>query len=92
MRNNKITGVIEILIGLFWFYKYLNLIYLYNFTDILFYSMLPDYVLIINLLLGLLVIILGIITILKKIMIKKSMITTMIALIIGITIEIIATM
>lgn len=51
-KTNKILGLITICINVLLFFKSLYLLFVYNFTDRLFLFMYPNWVLLINALLG----------------------------------------
>lgn len=51
-KTNKILGLITICINILLFFKSLYLLFVYNFTDRLFLFMYPNWVLLINALLG----------------------------------------
>jgi len=69
---NLIIGILIILLNLYWIYDNVNLYYLYHYTQIDFFIMIPDWVLLINTILGAIGIFIGARVILQKITIKKA--------------------
>ena len=64
--RSKINGFIQITIGLFWLLHYVRLWYLYNYTDVLFNFMYPNWILVLFSFLSISGIIVGVFTIFNK--------------------------
>ena len=74
MKKNtyRFLGLIQVIPSIFWIQHIISLYYYYNYTDILFAFMYPQWVLFLNIILCLLNIYFGIKLIRDKISIKKS--------------------
>ena len=88
---NLITGLIITLINLYWIWYSLRLLYLYHYSNILFLIMIPDWLLILNSILGLVGIFIGLSIIRQKIMIKKGILIDLLIFLTGISLQIIIT-
>ena len=75
-KTNKILGLITICINILLFFKSLYLLFVYNFTDRLFLFMYPNWVLVINALLGIIGIYISILLFKNMIGIKLFLILT----------------
>lgn len=75
-KINKILGLVAIGINVLFVFKSLYLLYVYNFTGILFLFMYPNWVLVINALLGIIGIYISILLFKNMIGIKLSLILT----------------
>jgi len=71
--KNKIIGIIILILNLIWTGHWIWLFYGYHFTDILWFYMYPDWILTLNITIGLIGIIIGIRLIKNKIAIKKAL-------------------
>jgi len=71
--KNKIIGIIILILNLIWTGHWIWLFYGYHFTDILWFYMYPDWILTLNITIGLIGIIIGIRLIKNKIVIKKAL-------------------
>ena len=80
---NLISGLIMIIVNLYWIWHSMHLWYLYHYTDILFVIMYPDWVLYFNSGLGLIGILIGIGIIKVKIKIKLGILIDIAILILG---------
>ena len=69
---NLITGLILLFINAYWIWDNLYLLYLYHYSSILFSIMFPDWILIVNAILGLFGVIIGFKVIRKKMKIRKG--------------------
>jgi hypothetical protein len=56
----KITGGILIVVNAYWIFNNLKLLHLYNFSDIIFSYMIPDWILVLSSLIGIFGVIIGI--------------------------------
>lgn len=81
--KNKIIGIIILIVNVIWTGHWIWVFYGYHFTNILWFYMYPDWILILNMIIGLIGIAIGIQLIKDKIVIKK-------AIVIGIPILILA--
>jgi hypothetical protein len=81
----SLIGIIILFINLIWISFFGNLYYEYHFTDILFYYMFPDWLLILNLFIGLIGILIGIKIIKYRIKILQALIIDIIILLIGLS-------
>jgi hypothetical protein len=72
--KNKIIGIILLIVNLTWTGHWIWLFYGYYFTGILWLYMIPDWMLILNMIIGLIGIFIGIKLINKKIKIKSALI------------------
>ena len=81
--KHLITGLIIILINIYWIWDNLYLLYQYNYSGLLWLFMYPEWTLILNSVLGLLGIIIGIRLILHKLTLKKGIITSVLLIILG---------
>lgn len=73
MERNRLAGVIIILINIWWVLYHLRLAYLYNCTDILFYSTVPTWVLVLKTIAGLIGIYIGFRVVNKSYLASKGM-------------------
>jgi glucose uptake protein GlcU len=85
--KSKILGLLLVIVGVYWTLKFLWLFYAYNFTEVLFAFMLPDYVLIINILIGLTIILFGIRTLKKQMKLSRSLLYSISLIAVGIILE-----
>lgn len=90
MKRNSVVGVIIIVLAMLWIIHYSYKVYLYHFTDLLFFTMLPNYVLTINIILGFLMIFFGIKTIKGNFKLNKAIIISILAIVFGAILEITA--
>ncbi len=90
MNKNKIVGIIIIILAILWIIHYSYKVYLYHFTDLLFFTMLPNYVLAINITLGLLMLLLGVKTIKSSLKLNKTITISILAIVLGAILEITA--
>lgn len=88
-KNSLINGIIQILLSIFWIWQYGILLYQYNYTDILFNFMYPNWTLILYILMGVLGIIIGLSVLFAKKKIKTGYFQIFGLLIIGIVINLI---
>jgi hypothetical protein len=84
-----LNGIIQIVLSLLWISHFGNLYYKYHFTDILFAFMLPDWTLILFMLMGILGIVIGLSVLFGKKKIKTGYFQIFGLLIVGIIIEMI---
>ena len=77
-KINKILGLVAIGINVLFVFKSLYLLYVYNFTGILFLFMYPNWVLVINALLGIIGIYISILLFKNMIGIKLFLIVTLV--------------
>lgn len=82
-RKNLIFGLIIIVVNLYWIWDNLYLLYQYRFTGILWLFMYPDWVLILNAILGLIGILIGINLVRQRMKIKYAILINGILLIFG---------
>lgn len=82
-RKNLIVGLIIIAVNLYWIWDNLFLMYQYPFTGILWLFMYPDWVLILNAILGLLGILIGINLVRQRMKIKYAILINGLLLIFG---------
>jgi hypothetical protein len=82
-RKNLIVGLIIIAVNLYWIWDNLFLMYQYRFTGILWLFMYPDWVLILNAILGLLGILIGINLVRQRMKIKYAILINGLLLIFG---------
>ena len=87
LKQNKLLGILIILINLFWVWFSLDLLYRYHFTEFNPTFYIPDWILIMNLLLAIIGIAIGLILIKKKINIKTALLTDFALILIGLTIQ-----
>ena len=88
-KNSLINGIIQILLSIFWIWQYGILLYQYNYTDILFNFMHPNWTLILYILMGVSGIIIGLSVLFAKKKIKTGYFQIFRLLIIGIVINLI---
>lgn len=88
-KNSLINGIIQILLSIFWIWQYGILLYQYNYTDILFNFMYPNWTLILYILMGVSGIIIGLSVLFAKKKIKTGYFQIFGLLIIGIVINLI---
>jgi len=91
-KINIIIGSIMLIINFLWTAEFIYLFYGYHFTGKLWLYMYPDWVLILNLIIGLIGIFLSVYLIISKIGIKKALIIDIPILIIGLLISYIISM
>jgi len=72
INKNLVTGLTLIIVNLYWIWDNLYLLYLYHFTGMLFLFMYPDWVLLLNSVLGLIGFFIGIRVIRLKTKIKQG--------------------
>lgn len=70
--KNNIIGIIILIVNVIWTGHWIWLFYGYHFTEILWFYMYPDWILILNMIIGLIGITIGIRLIMNKIVIKKA--------------------
>jgi len=80
---NKIGGIIILIINIIWTGHWIYLFYGYHFTGILWYVMLPDWILILNTTFGLIGIIIGTRLMKGIIVIKKALLIEIPKFIVG---------
>jgi len=90
MKKNNIVGVIIIVLSILWILHYSYKAYLYHFTDLLFFTMLPNYVLMINVILGFLMILFSLKTIKGNFKLNKTIVISISAIALGAILEITA--
>ncbi|WP_066314943.1 hypothetical protein [Aquimarina aggregata] len=90
MKKNNIVGVIIIVLAILWILHYSYKAYLYYFTDLLFFTMLPNYVLVINVILGFLMILFSLKTIKGNFKLNKTIVISISAIALGAILEITA--
>ena len=90
--SNKLISVLIFLLSLFWIYSNVELYYKYHYTNILFAFRLPDWVLFVEILIGLTVIYFGIKLCKNKYTIERTCSIVFGLLILGGLIEIISVM
>ena len=78
-----ITGLIIIVCNLFWIWIHLNLFYLYNYAEILIFMPYPNWILILNSIIGIVGVCLGLSVIRKKIKIKLGILINIIIILTG---------
>ena len=83
MKKNKIIGLIILLINLLWTFIPLRFLYLYHFSSLLFLIMYPNWILITNLIIGVIGILIGILLLTRKMSIKSAMMIEFPILIVG---------
>lgn len=88
---NLIAGLIIVLLNLFWVWRNLYLLYMYNYSGRLWMIMFPEWTLLLNSVLGLLGITIGLRLTLNKLTIKKGLISSIFLIIIGELIQLIVT-
>jgi len=91
-RKNLIVGLIIIAVNLYWIWDNLFLMYQYPFTGILWLFMYPDWVLILNAILGLLGILIGINLVRQRMKIKYAILINGLLLIFGALIKLLIMM
>jgi uncharacterized membrane protein AbrB (regulator of aidB expression) len=88
MKNKIfIIGILIILMNLFWIWFSLDLLYLYHFTEFHPTFYIPDWILIMNSIFGIIGIIIGIRVLKKKMNIKKALLTVFVLILIGLLIQ-----
>jgi hypothetical protein len=75
--KNKIVGVIILIINIIWTGDWILLFYAYHFTGRLWLFMYPDWILVLNIIFGLIGITIGIRLVKGKIFIKKALLIEM---------------
>jgi hypothetical protein len=88
--KHLITGLIIILINTYWIWDNLYLLYQYNYSGLLWLFMYPEWTLILNSVLGLFGILIGIKQILRKLTITKGIISSILLIVIGELIQLLA--
>jgi len=73
MTKNKIIGFLIIGLSIYYLYHFANLFYLYEFTDINFFTMLPNWEIVLNLIIGSIGVITGVKVYKNKITIVKGL-------------------
>ncbi len=84
--KNKIVGVIILIINIIWTGDWIWLFYAYHFTGRLWLFMYPDWILVLNIIFGLIGITIGIRLVKGKILIKKALLIEMPKFIVGLLI------
>ena len=80
---NIVLGLIQVLLSVYWIYEMIFLYYNYNYTDILFAFMYPNWVLVSNILLSTVNLYFGIKLLNKKVTIQRSYLTMLILITVG---------
>jgi len=85
MKNkiNKVLGLIQIILSVYWIYEMILLYYKYHYTDILFAFMYPNWVIFLNIILSIVNIYFGIKLMNRKISNKRSYLTMVILIVFG---------
>ena len=89
LNSASINGIIQIIASLFWVWEFGELLYLYHYTDILFYFMYPNWTLVLFILMGLMGALIGLSVFLKKRKIKKGYFLLIGLFVIGLIIDLI---
>ncbi len=87
IKANHIVGVIILLINLCWIYFWAELFYEYHFTNILFLIMLPNWLLVLEMIIGILGILVGMQLICNKLKMKYAIPMAVVLWLIGIGVE-----
>ena len=82
-NTNIVLGLIQMVLSIYWIYEMISLYYKYNYTDILFAFMYPNWVLFLNALLSIINLYFGIKLMNVKISNKRSYFTMTVLIIIG---------
>ncbi|WP_408031440.1 hypothetical protein [Tenacibaculum xiamenense] len=72
LNSKSINGIIQVIASLFWVWNFVELLYLYHYTDILFNFMYPNWTLVLFILMGLIGALIGSSVFLKKKKIKNG--------------------
>ena len=88
-QSTFFNGIIQILLSLFWVWQFGELLYLYHYTDILFFFMYPNWTLILFILMGLIGFLVGLSVLSKKIKIKNGYFLLIGLFVVGLIIDII---
>ena len=89
LNNSSLNGIIQIIASLFWVWYFGELLYLYHYTDILFYFMYPNWTLILFISMGLIGVWVGLSVFLKKRKIKNGYFLLIGLFVIGLLIDLI---
>lgn len=87
----RIHGIIQIMTSIVFFYFHAELFYGYHFTSILYLFMVPDWILVLNMLLGIIGIFIGVNTYKSKLKIWKGYLWLIVIFILGSSVNIIFT-
>jgi hypothetical protein len=84
---NLVIGIIIIIINIYWGFLNVRLFYLYNFTEIVFAFTTPNWVLILNIISGIIGIIIGINVFRNKWSVKKGGLYAFLLILIGFSLD-----
>ena len=87
-RAYMVNGIVQVSLSIYWIWHFGRLMYLYNFTDILFFYMYPNWTLILFITMAILGTLIGLAVYLKKRKIKNGYIMLVGLFIIGLIIDI----
>jgi len=82
-KNNKVLGLIQMLLSVYWIYEMILLYYKYYYTDLLFAFMYPNWVLFSNIILSIINFYCGIKLLKGKITNKRSYSTMLLLIMLG---------
>jgi len=74
--KSKLTGIVIIILNLYWMFHHARYLYLYQTPDILWYSIYPTWYLISNIILGLVGLAIGVLVFQEKMKINKGIFFT----------------
>lgn len=77
MSKHKVVGFIVIALSTYYIYHFSRLWYLYEFTDILFFMMLPTWEIVLNIIIGIIGVFLGVKIYRQSISIMRGVSTTL---------------
>jgi hypothetical protein len=86
-----LNGIIQMLLSLYWVWHFGELLYLYHYTDIIFFLIYPNWTLILFILMGLIGFLVSLLVFLKKRKIKHGYLVLIGLFSIGLIIDIIVT-
>ncbi len=89
LSNALLNGIIQIIASLYWTWHFGELLYLYHYTDILFYFMYPNWTLLLFIFMSLIGVWIGLSVFLKKRKIKNGYFLLIGLFVIGLIIDLI---
>ena len=87
LKQEKIIGLLIIIINLFWIWFSLHFLYRYHFTEFNPTFYIPDWILIMNSILAIIGIVIGFKVINRKLSVKRALLTDFVLIIIGLIIQ-----
>jgi hypothetical protein len=87
MKGNEIAGITIVLLNLWWTSNWVWLFYAYDFSSILFYYMHPDWVLLLDIVIGFIGVLIGYIVFMYRLSVFKAIVLDSLLLILGISVS-----